>query len=438
MNYRIDVQRRPRGGYLETLRCNFEASKQQPGVIFMGALNFFLLASLIVWPSMIIAHLMAAGDRNQLSVAVGGAVAGVIFWLATTYVGTKQYHLQIKDKREIDELLAMTEALQSADSYEDTATVLMSTSLELLPDLGGALYVFNNSRDRLDLVGSWNIPADYNLSEILSPTNCWALKRGKAQINRPYSAKLRCLHHSGTSATLEVPMVARGSVYGLLVFVTEHEIDSTRRFAGITRLAEAMADAMSLALSNISLREKLRTQSLRDPLTGLYNRRYMEDALERYVSLADRNGAATSVVLLDLDNFKRLNDENGHAKGDAVLRDVAVQLVGGLRPSDVICRYGGEEIIAILPDCGLDDAALKAESLRLRVEALSEVHGIPISASFGVATIPETSTSVADLVAMADSALYSAKAAGKNRVAKASPRAASGDSGPRLAVAAMG
>jgi diguanylate cyclase len=301
--------------------------------------------------------------------------------------------------------------------------------------MGGALYVFNNSRDRLDLVGSWNIPFDYSLSEMLSPANCWALKRGKPQINRPNSPKLRCLHHSGAAATLEVPMVARGSIYGLLIFLTEREGDVARRFVDVGRLAAAMADAMSLALSNIALREKLRTQSLRDPLTGLYNRRYMEDALERYVSLAERNGAQTSVVLLDLDNFKRLNDEHGHAKGDAVLRDVAVQLIGGLRPSDVVCRYGGEEIIAILPDCGLDDAALKAEALRLRVEALSEVHGLPISASFGVASIPETSTTVADLVAMADSALYAAKTGGKNRVARATPRAASGESQPRLAMA---
>lgn len=422
-------------GILSTLRSNFEAAKGQPGIIVMGALNFLLLVSVIVWPGMLILHLVETGDSARLPVTIVGAVVGVLLWVSTTFVGAKQYQTQIRAKREIDELLGMTEALQSAESYEDTATVLMATSLELLPDLGGALYVFNNSRDRLDLAGSWNIPEDYGLGDVLSPTNCWALKRGKPQINRPSSAKLRCSHHLGTSATLEVPMVARGAVYGLLIFVTDTEHDVLSRFSRATRLAQAMADAMSLALSNIALREKLRTQSLRDPLTGLYNRRYMEDALERYVSLAERSNAPTSVVLLDLDNFKQLNDKHGHAKGDAVLRDVAAQLVGGLRPSDVVCRYGGEEIIAILPDCSLDDAVLKAEALRLRVEGLSEVHGVPISASFGVASIPETSTSVADLVAMADNALYSVKTSGKNRVAKASLRGAGSDNQPRLTVA---
>ena len=202
----------------------------------------------------------------------------------------------------------------------------------------------------------------------------------------------------------------------------------------IRRLGRALADSMSLALSNIALREKLRTQSLRDPLTGLYNRRYMEDALERYVSLAERTGAATSVVMIDLDNFKQLNDVHGHAKGDAVLRDVAAQLVGALRPSDVVSRYGGEELVVILPGCGAEDAYEKAEIMRSRIESLSESHGCPISASFGVASVPETSTGAMDVIPMADAALYVAKQSGKNRVCSAERRASREEAQPRLAV----
>ncbi|MCB2075863.1 MAG: GGDEF domain-containing protein, partial [Novosphingobium sp.] len=168
--------------------------------------------------------------------------------------------------------------------------------------------------------------------------------------------------------------------------------------------------------------------------TGLYNRRYMEDALSRYVSLAERNGGATSVVMIDLDNFKRLNDENGHAKGDAVLCDVAAQLVAALRPSDVVSRYGGEELVVILPNCGIEDAQLKAEMLRARIEGLSEAHNIPISASLGVASIPETSTSPSDILPMADAALYVAKQAGKNCVRIADRRSGQDGGQPRLAV----
>jgi diguanylate cyclase (GGDEF)-like protein len=336
--------------------------------------------------------------------------------------------------RQTDELFVMTEMLQSADSFEDATAVLTATSRRLLPDLGGALYIFNNSQDRLDLTGHWQMPADYSPGAALAPDNCWALKRGKRHVNDPDSGTLCCAHHAGGLGTLEIPMMARGKVYGLLLFATD-AAESFRVLLDNRRLGQALADSMSLALSNITLREKLRTQSLRDPLTGLYNRRYMEDALERYVSLAERNGGATAVLMIDLDNFKRLNDDHGHAKGDAVLRDVAGQLVGGLRPADVVCRYGGEEMLVIMPECPLEDAVLRANALRPRIESLSETHGALVSASFGVAAIPETAAALADLVPMADAALYRAKREGKNRVVTAERRSLRDDLPLRLATA---
>lgn len=405
------------------LKSNWAAAKGDPTIIMMGVINFLQLSAILTCFVLLIIQRVDATNHTLMSVTTLLAGFSAVMWFVTTSVGAIQYGVQNRSKHDIDELLGMTEALQSAESYEDTATVLKSTSLELLPDLGGALYVFNNSRDRLDLAGSWNLPIDYTPADHFAPSNCWALKRGKIQINRAQSTKLRCTHHLSRGASLEVPMIARGAVYGLIIIMAEDDPEVLVKFAKATRNVLAMADAMSLALSNIALREKLRTQSLRDPLTGLFNRRYMEDALERYVSLAERTGGSTSVLMMDLDNFKSLNDEHGHAKGDAVLRDVAAQVVGGLRPSDVVCRYGGEEIIAILPDCSLEHAALKAEALRLRIECLSEIHGTSISASIGVSSIPETSTTVADLVALADKALYAAKRSGKNRVVNAQPRA---------------
>jgi diguanylate cyclase (GGDEF)-like protein len=335
-------------------------------------------------------------------------------------------------RSQTEELFAMTDMLQAAEGHDDAGSVLMATAQRLLPDFGGALYVFNNSRDRLDLAKSWNMLDGFSPPDTLLPGNCWALKRGKPHINDPATGTLCCMHHLGSAATVEVPMMARGSVYGLVVLAIETD-DAYGALMDVRRLARALADSMSLAISNIALREKLRTQSLRDPLTGLYNRRYMEDALERYVSLAERTGSPTSVLMIDLDDFKRLNDQHGHAKGDAVLCDVAAQIVGGLRPSDVVSRYGGEELMVILPGCNLEGAQLKAESLRAHIEGLSEAHGAPVSASFGVASVPETSTSPADVVPMADAALYSAKQAGKNCVRLADRRAGRDDQ-LRLAV----
>ena len=335
-----------------------------------------------------------------------------------------------------EELFEMTDVLQSAEGHADAGAVLRATSLRLLPNESGALYVFNNSRDRLDLAVSWS-PQDWSShgefepADTLVPDNCWALKRGKVHVNDPAAGTLCCTHHSGALATLEIPMIARGTVYGLLMLATGDH-GCAARVKDVARVGRALADTMSLALSNIALREKLRTQSLRDPLTGLYNRRYMEDALARYLSMAERTGSATSVIMIDLDHFKKLNDEHGHAKGDAVLREVAGQLVGALRPSDVVCRYGGEELLVILPSCDLEDALLKAEILRSRVESLSETHGAAITASFGIACVPETSAGPDDIVTMADAALYKAKQAGRNCVRLAPRREAKQAPKPRL------
>lgn len=337
-------------------------------------------------------------------------------------------------RQQVEELFAMTDMLQSADSHHDAGAVLEATTRRLLPDFSGALYVFNNSRDRLDLAKSWGTDERFNPSDALVPANCWALKRGKPHVNDPRAGSLACLHHVEDVATIEVPMVARGSIHGLIMLGCPAGIDGKQALREISRVARALADSMSLALSNIALREKLRTQSLRDPLTGLYNRRYMEDALERYLSIGERAGTQTSVVMVDLDHFKQLNDKHGHAKGDAMLREVAGQIVGALRPSDVVSRYGGEEILVILPSCPHDDALVKAEMLRARIEALSETHGAKISASFGVATVPDTATGAMDVVARADAALYAAKMAGRNCVISAAPREASEKPAPRLAV----
>jgi diguanylate cyclase (GGDEF)-like protein len=334
--------------------------------------------------------------------------------------------------QQVEELFAMTDMLQAAEDHEDAGAVLEATAERLLPEFGGALYVFNNSRDRLDLAKCWTTSEEFVPPDSLLPSNCWALKRGKPHINSRQSKTLCCTHHISSVSTVEVPMMARGKVFGLLMFGIEGD-DAFDRLMEVRRLGRALADSMSLALSNIALREKLRIQSLRDPLTGLYNRRYMEDALDRYISLAECTGSSTSVLMIDLDNFKQLNDDHGHAKGDSVLRDVAGQLVAALRPSDVVCRYGGEELVVILPNCSLEDAAVKAEMLRARVEGLSDAHGFTISASFGVASVPETATGHMDVLPSADAPLYAAKLAGKNCVVTADRRASMGDVQPRFA-----
>lgn len=315
-------------------------------------------------------------------------------------------------------LFKMTDMLQSALGPADANEVLRSTACSLMPGFGGALYIFNNSGDRLALSTSWNWPDSGPCEATIAPDDCWAVKRGKVHLNLVGDTALCCHHHQKGLVTLEIPMMARGEIYGLLL-VERSGASAADDLRSVLGVATALADAMSLSLSNLALRERLRTQALRDTLTGLYNRRYMEDALQRAADQASRSQSPLSILMIDLDHFKKLNDEHGHAMGDAVLTETAAAILGVIRPCDVACRYGGEELVVLLPDCPLEEACAKADVIRSRIERLSEVHGMPVSASFGVATIPETSNE-RDALADADRALYRAKEQGRNRVVPAS------------------
>lgn len=317
-----------------------------------------------------------------------------------------------------DSLFAMADMLQSAAGQDDTNDVLRAAAAQLLPDLGGALYVFNNSRDRLEVATRWGRQAEGS-PEFISPASCWALKRGKAHHNRPGPAGLRCGHgHAGT-ASLEIPMAARGQLHGLLELIADGP-GAEAKLEQAMPIAVAMGDAMSLALSSIALRERLRNQALRDSLTGLYNRRFLEEMLDRVGQDAERRRAPFAAIMIDLDHFKKINDTYGHAAGDAVLRDVAGTILSCIRAVDVACRYGGEELAVLLPDCTLAQAVGKAEQIRSRIAAQPTANGVIVTASLGVAGIPETSANVTDMLTMADAALYRAKQQGRDRVVAAS------------------
>jgi len=352
---------------------------------------------------------------------ISGVVCVAAFAFATT-AGKKQAIARWRtlaeanqQREKIVRLSEMTDMLQSANDHSDANAVLRATATELMPQMGGVLYVFNNSRDRLVLSSQWNLPAGQELPDAIGPSHCWALKRGKRHVNRPGGGHLCCDHAAGDHDTLEIPMIARGEILGLFQ-VHAPAASPPDALDRIVETATAIADGMSLALANIALRELLRSQALRDPLTGLYNRRYMEDTLQRSALIASRENTPLSVIMLDLDHFKRLNDQFGRGKGDAVLRDVAAVLTNRLRESDIACRYGGEEMIIVMPGCDMEAAAKKAEHLRVGIEALSGPSGAPVSASFGVASLPPGSRSTVDLVANADAALYRAKKEGRNRV----------------------
>jgi len=324
-------------------------------------------------------------------------------------------------RRRLELLFGMHDMLQAAEDHSDANLILSATASELAPDVVGALYVFNNSGDRLHLSTHWGQAPDAAAPpQTIAPNECWALKRGKPHLNGERDNGLRCIHAGcGVGVAIEVPMIARGNILGMLMLMPSGVARESHK--DLLLIATALADGMSLALSNIALRERLRNQALRDGLTGLYNRRYMEDALERIFDASGPDSPTSSVIMIDLDHFKRINDEHGHAIGDNILRDVGPLLLSGLRKTDVACRYGGEELVVVLPNCDHEHAMARAETIRARIEQLSDAYNFRISASLGVATTGQHGRTIPALMSSADGALYAAKSNGRNRVMSADP-----------------
>jgi diguanylate cyclase (GGDEF)-like protein len=200
----------------------------------------------------------------------------------------------------------------------------------------------------------------------------------------------------------------------------EQELSPRSSLEAERRLATVLAEQVALALGNLKLRESLRNQSICDPLTGLFNRRYMEESLEREFSRANRSKTSVAIIMMDIDHFKKFNDTFGHQAGDALLRTLGEQLKRGTRGQDIACRYGGEEFVLVLTDSSLSGAMQRAEILRNQVKQLSVEYAGQllgaVSVSMGVALFPDHGTKLSDVLRASDQALYAAKREGRDRV----------------------
>ena len=317
--------------------------------------------------------------------------------------------------------------LQSCQSLEEAMRVTAQLFADMLQQAGGRCYVLRASQNLAETAATFG--QETLLSDnLMPPDSCWGLRRGQPHRSGPGTGTVRCAHlHVEDSAddawTLCVPLIAQGASLGLL-----HVNGAGQGNDGDVAMIEAIAEQLSLAMVNLQLRESLRVQSLRDPLTGLYNRRYLEESLQREVLRCERRGLTLSVLMLDVDHFKRFNDQHGHAAGDAMLASVAQTLRAMTREEDFACRYGGEEFTVVLPETDSTGAQRRAEEIRKAIAATTVLHlrkqlG-PATASIGIATFPADARTPNKLLELADAALYRAKAAGRDRVVVHEPAAA--------------
>lgn len=318
-------------------------------------------------------------------------------------------------------LARMAELLQSCADLKDIFSVVAGMAPKIFPELSGAVLLFNSSHDVLEVAASWTdclLP-----SSVFAPQDCWALRTGHLHLVAAGDHTAECKHAASVpNGYFCVPLSSQGETIGTLHFQCK----------GPTGLAEAemllattFAEQVGLSISNIRLREALRTQSIRDPLTGLFNRRYLEETLQREIRRSVRSEQSLGVLMLDLDYFKKFNDTYGHDAGDTVLRETAAFLAQSVRAEDVVCRFGGEEFVIILPVADLHATQARGEKIRSKLRELTVLHqgqslGM-ITVSIGVAALPEHGTSPSALLEAADSALYRAKREGRDRVVLAEP-----------------
>lgn len=325
-------------------------------------------------------------------------------------------------------LARLAELLQNCRNFEEAIGVIERALPPLLPDMSGALALINASRNIVEARMHWGERGSELGDAVFAPDDCWALRRSQPHPGEADHAAPLCPHlvQAGVTAdhTLCLPLNSQGQVSGVLSLASARPIT-----AKVRRIAASAADQLALALANLQLQASLRTQSIRDPLTNLFNRRYLEASLPRELLRAERRRGGLSVLMLDLDHFKRYNDTQGHDAGDALLSAFGALLEQSCRGEDIPCRFGGEEFTMVLTDADHAHALARAEAIRKAVAELV-VHyrsGTlpPATVSIGVATYPENGAASEVLMRMADQALYRAKQLGRNTVASASDLAAS-------------
>ena len=333
----------------------------------------------------------------------------------TLWVGQLEQH-----NLEILVLSEMSNLLQTCTRLDQAYSVISDFAGRLFPHETGMLMILDKASAKLTMMAQWGSLAGDLTS--FAAEECWALRRARPHFANvePGRPLLRCDHFpaSNPGGYMCLPILVEGQPMGNLRLWTDQP--DKPFYQSQQNLASALTEQIGLALSNLNLRELLREQAIRDPLTALLNRRYLYEVLDREIKRSVRSGQSLGVVMIDLDHFKQVNDTYGHAAGDRMLCEVASLLNHTIRSSDIACRYGGEEFVLVLPEANLEDAGRRAEQIRQKINILQVNYEgrylRPVTASIGVADLRPDRFSMEALLAAADNAMYLAKEKGRDCV----------------------
>jgi diguanylate cyclase (GGDEF)-like protein len=341
--------------------------------------------------------------------------------------------MQVRDLSQHSKEMALfgqlAEMLQACASLEELCKIVAAFARELFPHACGALYLLEPLVQIMDPEVSWGDPGCPPLAAFRLQ-DCWSIRRGKPHYQERSQEDIFCAHIAQPPPAFSfcLPLNGQGGILGLLRLqagATEELMSEPRQLVAV-----ALAHQVALGLSNLKLKEILREEAIRDPTTGLFNRRFMQESLDHEVQRAQRTGTSVGIIAFDLDHFKDVNDTLGHAAGDSLLAVLANVAKGGLRAEDISCRQGGDEFLLILPDITESATLALAEGLRKKADQFITLQ-FPamdgkVTISVGVAMFPQDAVTAKSLQEAADQALYRAKTLGRDRVVAASALAGAG------------
>ncbi|NRF17144.1 diguanylate cyclase [Vibrio coralliilyticus] len=357
-------------------------------------------------------------------------ILSIGFLVGTSYLSNRRINLRVEEEQtkqderirqrtnEIELMHRLANMLAACNNMVEAQKIVSDVLPRILGNVNGSVSLMRASRNQLVTQLDWG--EEWPGSRSFAPDECWSLRKGRVYQSNDEFHTLSCEHmeNVGDNQTLCIPLTAHGNTIGIMHLYfgsSEVEIDEITE-----QLAFSVAEHLGLALANLSLQEKLRSQALSDPLTGLFNRRFFEQKLTEHAMNSATSEQPLSLLMLDLDHFKRFNDNFGHDAGDFVLKEISGLLKRSVGDDEIACRLGGEELAVLLPQSNIKQATEFANTLCEAVRSLHLEHkGLSLGqlgVSIGVSTYPKPSSDMESLVKMADQALYMAKDLGRSRV----------------------
>ncbi|MGF1695766.1 diguanylate cyclase [Vibrio lamellibrachiae] len=406
--------------YSETLRKDFfYVAVYRPIEIQGEKIYYYARASV---SSDVLKHQITQMRMALLSILLAGVIliSAIAFLIVrraalTTLMRQASLEKEVNDKTaEIERMHELDSLLNACSDLNDASKVVGKIIPTLLNNTSGAISVYKSSRNQLKMQLFWG--RIWGDSLYFNSDQCWALRKGHEHLSRLDSSQVECEHFTQPKdrANLCIPLLAHGETIGVMhVLKTQFEEDDLT-------IAKAISKRLAMSIANIDLKTSLRKMAFKDPLTHLYNRRYLYETLEQWVSLSHKKQTEIGIIMIDLDHFKQLNDNYGHDAGDKVLKGISRYLLEATRASDIVCRYGGEEFCIAIPDITAEELIQMAQKLCEEMAVVSieigRTQSLNVTSSMGASIFTNKCSSIENTISEADEALYNAKEEGRNCV----------------------